>query len=173
MIFFLIYIRDSFIPYHSYMIMLLFQLYVFVGISIVVLINITFVGFFIRDVINWCFIYYWNNAPIHSVMYKVIQLIHIYNKKHPTRQVIHTLWYIDDYIPYYTVQEINDIHRSNAYFRTLCIQHGINIRLLQLISRLTQHNTYTTPSNTLILRYKNTRTTHLTRYTTKKMYCIE
>lgn len=77
--------------------------------------------------------------------------------------------YIDNYIPYNTIQEIKDIHTSNIDFRTLCIQHGINDRILLLIERLNERvslvisqltESRNTRINNLIIRYNNTRTTH-------------
>jgi hypothetical protein len=130
---------------------------------------------FITDIIKWGCIYYWNheyywnNVPLHYVMYKVVQLINIYNRRHPTRQINPELWYIDNYIPYHTIQEIKDIHMSNGYFRTLCIQHGINERILLLIERLNErvslfieqlNETRTTNRGNLIIRYTKTKTTH-------------
>ena len=133
---------------------------------------------FITDIIKWSCIYYWNHVPLHYVMYKVVQLINIYNTIHPTRQINPELWYIDNYIPYNTIQEIKDIHMSNGYFRTLCIQHGINERILLLVKRLNDrvalfieqlNETRNANIRNLIIRYENTRITH-NNYLMKSMH---
>ena len=166
MIFFNLYVTTHKTHNKMRMLMLLlyflFKLYVFVCLSLLLISSVVFVIFFIIDIIKWSCIYYWNHAHLHSVMYKMIQIIDTHNKKHPGRQIHHTLWYIDNYIPYNTIQEIKHIYRSNGDFRTLCIQHGINERISQLISQL--NDNINTTTHNLITQYKNTRTiqhTHL------------
>ena len=146
-----------------------FKIYAFFIITSLVIRTLFFLIFFMTDIIKLGYIYYWNHVPLHYVMYKVVQLIHTYNTKHPTRQINPEIWYIDNYVPYHTIQEIKDIHMSNGYFRTLCIQHGVNERILLLIERLNEqvsllieqlNETRTTNRGNLIIRYTKTKTTH-------------
>lgn len=137
----------------------LLNLYIFMCLVLLFISSIMAVFMFIRDIIKWGCIYYWNNAPLHCVLYKIIQIINIHNE---TQQINHTIWYIDNYIPYNTIQEIKNIYREHPYFRSLCIQHGINNRVL-LITQLGE-NTRTTPITRLITQYQNTTSRHPTMW---------